>query len=98
MGLYLIPTRPPCFLCCRLARSFADNNIADCGYDGGDCCSCDCTDVRATASGDYYCDYSGYDCLDVDSACYGEPQCSARGDLVSNGYCNAGELHDHLLR
>lgn len=50
MGLYLIPTRPPCFIFCRLARSFADNNVAECEYDGGDCCSCDCTDVRATAS------------------------------------------------
>ncbi|CAN0372776.1 unnamed protein product, partial [Ectocarpus fasciculatus] len=60
----------------------ADNNNEECEYDGGDCCSCDCTD------GDYTCGSFGYNCLDVDSSCYGDPQCSWRADLVSDGYCD----------
>ncbi|CAM9823855.1 unnamed protein product [Ectocarpus fasciculatus] len=42
----------------------ADNNNEECEYDGGDCCSCDCTD------GDYICGSVGYNCLDVGSSCY----------------------------
>ncbi|CAN0432849.1 unnamed protein product, partial [Ectocarpus sp. 8 AP-2014] len=34
------------------------------GYDGGDCCQCDCVD------GDYYeCGDSGYACIDESSSC-----------------------------
>ncbi|CAM9880953.1 unnamed protein product [Ectocarpus sp. 12 AP-2014] len=40
------------------------NNTEECGYDGGDCCQCDCVD------GDYYeCGDSGYACIDESSSC-----------------------------
>ncbi|CAN0164018.1 unnamed protein product, partial [Ectocarpus sp. 12 AP-2014] len=55
-----------------------ETNNAECGYDGGDCCSCDCVDT------DYYgCGENGYDCQDVDSACYG-----CVGDFISDGWCD----------
>lgn len=40
------PARPVRFL----SLSLAVNNNAECGYDGGDCCDCDCIEVRAIAS------------------------------------------------
>eukprot|EP00903_Cladosiphon_okamuranus_P014942 g13833.t1 len=43
------------------------NNNAACTWDGGDCCSCDC-DPNA----DYTCGSQGFNCLNPDSACFGE--------------------------
>jgi len=37
-------------------------NTAACGWDGGDCCECTCTD------GDYTCGVVGYDCLDPNAS------------------------------
>ncbi|CAN0477802.1 unnamed protein product, partial [Ectocarpus sp. 12 AP-2014] len=57
---------------CSVAASLAENNNEDCEFDGGDCCQCDCEEVRAIASGDYVtCGVGGYDCLNTMSECYG---------------------------
>lgn len=42
-------------------------NTAECNFDDGDCCSCDCVDGDSWACGD-----GGYDCVDPASACLGE--------------------------
>ncbi|CAN0376166.1 unnamed protein product [Pylaiella littoralis] len=38
-------------------------NSAACGFDGGDCCECDCKD------GAFSCGISGFNCIDPDSDC-----------------------------
>lgn len=40
------------------------NNNKECGFDGGDCCECTCTESGAHACGSH-----GYDCQDPDAAC-----------------------------
>ncbi|CAN0191986.1 unnamed protein product [Scytosiphon promiscuus] len=49
-----------------LGDGFCDttNNIADCGYDGGDCCVCTCADGPA-----YQCGVAGYACVDPAALC-----------------------------
>ncbi|CAM9832115.1 unnamed protein product [Ectocarpus fasciculatus] len=59
------------------------DNYAECQYDGGDCCECDCTDDR-----DFPCGENGYVCLDVGSSCYGETQCSGYPNYISDGDCD----------
>ncbi|CAM9701777.1 unnamed protein product, partial [Ectocarpus sp. 13 AM-2016] len=51
---------------CFIGDGYCDEetNNAECGYDGGDCCDCDCID------GFYDCATAGYDCQDIDSTCY----------------------------
>ncbi|CAN0133726.1 unnamed protein product [Ectocarpus fasciculatus] len=41
-----------------------ENNIEACGYDGGDCCECDCVPGLINDCGD-----NGYDCQDTTSEC-----------------------------
>ncbi|CAN0153149.1 unnamed protein product [Scytosiphon promiscuus] len=41
-----------------------ENNNADCGWDGGDCCECDCIPDFMD------CGSQGYDCQDTSSDCY----------------------------
>ena len=53
-------------------RCNIDNNNADCGYDGGDCCECSCTNDRF-----YPCGIGGFNCSDPDiigneRVCYNE--------------------------
>ncbi|CAM9629105.1 unnamed protein product [Ectocarpus sp. 4 AP-2014] len=43
----------------------SSNNNADCAYDGGDCCICDCVDTES-----YCCGYAGFSCLDPTSDCF----------------------------
>lgn len=78
----------------------SSNNNADCGYDGGDCCSCTCVD------GEYTCGTNGYDCQDPSSDCNtpspvggNYPNCGGSVPLIANGYCtfinnNAGCGYD----
>lgn len=40
-------------------------NRSGCGYDGGDCCECECEDS------DIECGAFGYNCVDPSAACYG---------------------------
>ncbi|CAM9657914.1 unnamed protein product, partial [Ectocarpus fasciculatus] len=47
------------------------NNKEECGYDGGDCCSCTCQSNRDDDY--YYCGESAYyNCKDPSAACFGE--------------------------
>ncbi|CAN0387633.1 unnamed protein product, partial [Pylaiella littoralis] len=48
-----------------------DNNKAECGWDGGDCCPCTC---ESEWDDDWVCsaDGSGFDCKDPSASCYGE--------------------------
>lgn len=56
-------------------RCDSRNNKAECGYDGGDCCSCTCT------SANYTCGSSSYDCLDPAAATdCAEPSLAACSD------------------
>lgn len=63
------------------------NNNADCGYDGGDCCSCSCQD-----EGSYYkCGDFAFNCSDP--SCPDEAanyvNCAADTTLISDGSCDA---------
>ncbi|CAN0049063.1 unnamed protein product, partial [Ectocarpus sp. 8 AP-2014] len=51
-----------------------DNNNEQCGYDGGDCCWCDCNSPDCEAKGD-----PSYDCIDPESKCKGEGSLPSRG-------------------
>ncbi|CAN0395131.1 unnamed protein product [Ectocarpus sp. 12 AP-2014] len=64
----------------RLGDGWCDsaNNNADCGYDGGDCCSCTCDNTWA---GTFSC--VSFDCQDPSAACFGEE--TTRDDDVSLG-------------
>eukprot|EP00903_Cladosiphon_okamuranus_P011008 g10397.t1 len=44
------------------------NNVEECGFDGGDCCSCTCQ-----ASTEWGCDPQSFRCNDTSAECYGEP-------------------------
>lgn len=46
-------------------RCDSEYNNAECDYDSGDCCECNCVD------GDEECGSNGYDCSDPRSLCYG---------------------------
>ncbi|CAN0426585.1 unnamed protein product, partial [Ectocarpus sp. 12 AP-2014] len=48
-----------------------NNNKEECGYDGGDCCSCTC---ESPWDDDYYCssEYGSFDCKDPNASCFGE--------------------------
>ncbi|CAM9507877.1 unnamed protein product [Scytosiphon promiscuus] len=62
------------------------NNNAECSYDGGDCCECDCVD-------DFYtCGYSGYVCVDPDSTCQTPPTPAPTAGgcfFEADGWCDA---------
>eukprot|EP00904_Undaria_pinnatifida_P003012 jgi/Undpi1/12711/HiC_scaffold_6.g02379.m1 len=44
---------------------FPDNNNEACGYDGGDCCECDCV-----SSDEFTCGDAKYDCVNPTSSCF----------------------------
>ncbi|CAM9634568.1 unnamed protein product [Ectocarpus sp. 4 AP-2014] len=48
-----------------------DLNMPECGYDGGDCCSCTCQsawdDENSCSS-----EYTSFDCNDPSASCFGE--------------------------
>lgn len=44
--------------------AYGNYNTEACGYDGGDCCECDCDDDAL-----YDCGIAGYDCRDPSSSC-----------------------------
>ncbi|CAM9211959.1 unnamed protein product, partial [Ectocarpus sp. 12 AP-2014] len=56
-----------------------DNNNEQCGYDGGDCCWCDCNSSDCEEKGD-----PSYDCIDPESKCKGEGSLPIRGLQVDN--------------
>ncbi|CAM9719167.1 unnamed protein product [Pylaiella littoralis] len=58
-------------------------NNAECGYDGGDCCECDCQ------NGDFTCGINGYNCIDpATTACNDFPDCPGSTTLIGDGYCD----------
>ncbi|CBJ48857.1 hypothetical protein Esi_0049_0119 [Ectocarpus siliculosus] len=66
-------------------RCDAENNSPSCGFDGGDCCSCTCTDTVL-----YSCADNEFDCLyplcGDDSAASEEEACVE--DWQSDGFCD----------
>eukprot|EP00903_Cladosiphon_okamuranus_P014060 g13068.t1 len=84
-------------------RSIGDNycdqsfNTADCGWDGGDCCECDCglqplETSSLDSSTNYTCGINKYNCLDPSSACFEDlyPDCELRGgtpQFMGNAVC-----------
>lgn len=64
-----------------------DNNIEECGYDGGDCCECTCTD-------ELICGENGYSCIDPNSGCI-DPRAvqfsNCTGDIIyiGDGKCDS---------
>lgn len=72
MRTTLTPTRTTLTGCRALLHTLSPRvdeslNTEVCGYDNGDCCSCDCTEDR-----DYLCGTLGYSCVNPDSDCFGE--------------------------
>ncbi|CAM9275242.1 unnamed protein product [Ectocarpus sp. 13 AM-2016] len=63
---YSPPTSPDC-IPSWISDGLCDssNNNADCAYDGGDCCVCDCVDTEA-----YCCGANGFSCFDPASDCF----------------------------
>lgn len=75
----------------RIQDGFCDeaNNNADCGYDGGDCCSCTCVAGLEFPCGE---NGAGFDCRDPDvtpacklmgTSCEGDP------DFIGDLYCDS---------
>lgn len=73
------------------------NNNEECGYDGGDCCPCDCDGCSSSSSFNYHAGYvtsldGGFRCLNPESDCVDRvavmyPDCA--GYLsVGNGECD----------
>ncbi|CAB1105224.1 unnamed protein product [Ectocarpus sp. CCAP 1310/34] len=78
-------------------------NNAECGYDGGDCCECDCgtfgtsldSSSSTSSSANFTCGANGYVCVDPASECFEDlyPDCVSRGgtlEWIGNGACYWG--------
>ncbi|CAM9282653.1 unnamed protein product [Ectocarpus fasciculatus] len=65
----------------------SSNNNADCEYDGGDCCSCDCIDDT------YTCGVSGFTCIDPSSSC----TYHSGDDFIEDDDYPSDDDDDHLL-
>ncbi|CAN0065887.1 unnamed protein product, partial [Ectocarpus fasciculatus] len=73
------------------------NNNAECGYDGGDCCVCTC---QAQSDDDYYswgCDPDYMACIDPDASCVNDDDVTAEMvencewvSDIGNGNCDDG--------
>lgn len=67
------------------------NNNAECGYDGGDCCSCTCVDGSFYTCGSFV-------CVDPDAACSSTSSSSATDDDVyltyNNDYYRSTSVYD----
>ncbi|CAM9191106.1 unnamed protein product [Ectocarpus sp. 13 AM-2016] len=66
-------------------RCDTENNNPSCGFDGGDCCSCTCTDTSLYSCTDYEFDCTFPDCGDA-LATSEEETCVE--DWQSDGYCD----------
>lgn len=73
----------------------ASNNNADCGFDGGDCCSCTCVDSLSKTCGASF----EYDCVDPDvpedcgvtpspATALGFPECKGYMYSIQDGHCD----------
>ena len=68
------------------------NNVADCGWDGGDCCEESCLDnpnpkhVKRCGKGGYHCLDPAY--ANSPTAAPGPAQCLAKPKQLGNGVCN----------
>ncbi|CAN0304599.1 unnamed protein product [Ascophyllum nodosum] len=76
------------------------NNLADCQFDGGDCCTCTCVDAGFLCD-----DYGGFACVDPDAPCVDDDDYSSAyyssswwsvnattgciDSYVSDGFCDA---------
>ena len=77
--------QPPLKQVVSIGNGYCDfvNNIAECNYDGGDCCSCTC---EFEGDDDYPCsaDGSGFDCQDPTAPCYGEGNDDVTDDVTDD--------------
>ncbi|CAN0319675.1 unnamed protein product [Ectocarpus sp. 8 AP-2014] len=66
-----------------------DNNFAECGYDGGDCCECTCV-----SEGEYECGAGGYACIDPAAECVNDDDVTFQiastcvADMIGDAYCD----------
>eukprot|EP00903_Cladosiphon_okamuranus_P014617 g13555.t1 len=71
-----------------------DNNIAECAYDGGDCCSCTCDPAAAGDDSPGACQY-GFACVDPNADCVNDDDITVEMfdacdwvPSIGNGYCD----------
>ncbi|CAM9527606.1 unnamed protein product, partial [Ectocarpus sp. 13 AM-2016] len=66
-----------------------DNNFAECGYDGGDCCECTCV-----SEGEYDCGAGGFACIDPAAECVNDDDVTFQiastcvADMIGDAYCD----------
>lgn len=61
-------------------------NYAHCDFDGGDCCTCTCTDGSI-----YKCGYGGYDCKDEEAGCTTSSASQCIEAYIGDGFCDAAQ-------
>lgn len=68
-------TGPPTFRLTAPPCTTTVFNSAECGYDEGDCCECDCGLQLESSSSNFTCGVNGFICVDPASDCFegGEP-------------------------
>eukprot|EP00752_Nemacystus_decipiens_P008843 g7892.t1 len=79
----------------KIGDNYCDSifNKEECGYDGGDCCECDCLQaLESSISTNYSCGVNSYNCLDPSSSCFEDlyPDCVERGgtlEWIGTGAC-----------
>lgn len=78
-----VPQHCICFAACTVATCYI--HPPDSGYDGGDCCECDCTSNSISTCGFY----NAFDCVDPTSPCvngYVEAGTKTTVGVSANGY------------
>lgn len=70
---------PFCAFVWRLLHAITENNNADCEYDQGDCCWCDCSDSDCPPMND-----ESYDCRNPFSECFDDDDAVDNDDAVDD--------------
>lgn len=65
---------------------YTNEMFQECGYDGGDCCECDCVASSGYACESFNCVDLASDCVDSMAVTY--PTCSGTVNYIGDGYCD----------
>ncbi|CAM9269075.1 unnamed protein product [Pylaiella littoralis] len=65
-----------------------ENNSAECGYDGGDCCECTCVTTDGNGCVDFACIDPEASCVDDDDITVDLVQNCERAISIGDGYCD----------